>query len=264
MSSFSQYFNLTRHIKNWPLYFKRKFVDKQASVQFVTRGVPVKFEVPRDLYGVFKEIFLQDFYDVDHLVKLVPENAVVVDVGANAGYFSMLMLSKIKGARIYAFEPVDKNYLLFNRNKEFNQRLASQLHLYKKALTGSITGKIDFYVDTSENNNSVIGSIYNDFSSDNNSIQQSEAISLTDFMTSEKLSRIDLLKLDCEGSEYPILYETPSSTWNNIHALAIEVHDMDDEKRNMRTLDAFLKTLNYKTSFFKTENNCFSLLAWKN
>jgi FkbM family methyltransferase len=264
MSSFSEYVTLSKHIKNWPVYFKRKLINKHAPVQFITKGVPVTFEVPRELYGVFKEIFLQDFYKVDNLVKFIPENAVVVDVGANAGYFSMFILSKIKGAKIYAFEPVDKNFNLFNKNKSFNQKLVGQLHLFKKALTGSVTGKIDFFVDNSENNNSVIGSIYGDFSRDNNAVQQSDAISLIDFMKSENINRIDLLKLDCEGSEYPILYETPASVWNNINTLAIEVHDMDDEKRNLNELDRYLKSLNYKTSFFKTENNCSSLLAWKN
>lgn len=264
MASLAQFFNLTRHIKNWPLHFQRKFRKNKGPVQFLTTGVPVKFEVPDELYTVFKEIFVQDFYKIDELLPFVPENAVVVDVGANAGYFSMLILSKVKGAKIYAFEPVEKNFVLLNRNKNFNTALAARIHGFKKALTGSVTGTIDFFVDNSEKKDSVIGSIYNDFSNQNNDRQQAEAISLADFMRTEQINKIDLLKLDCEGSEYPILYETPAEMFDKIEALTIEVHDMDKEQRNLESLNAFLKKHNYHTEYFLAPNDCYSLFARKN
>jgi hypothetical protein len=94
-------------------------------------------------------------------------------------------------------------------------------------------------------------------------VHQAEAISLSDFVRNEQLHKIDLLKLDCEGSEYPILYETPSEVLQRVNALTIEVHDLDSERRNIQSLDSFLKSQNYQTSYFKTQSNCYSLFARK-
>lgn len=262
MASFAQYLNLIKHIQNWPLYFKRKFKNQNAPVQFITKGIPVEFEVPRKMYGVFKEIFLQDFYKIDNLLKFLPEKAVILDVGANVGYFSMIILSKIKEVKIFAFEPVEHNYSLFLKNIELNKNVSQQVLLIKKVLTGSITGKVDLHMDNSINNNAAVASIYKDFSSQNTHLQQSDAVSLTEFLQSKNIESVDLLKLDCEGSEYPILYETPAYVLNKVKALAIEVHNLDEETRNLRTLVSFLKGRNYSTQFIR-ENTCYSLFAHK-
>ena len=39
------------------------------------------------LNGHFKEIFMEDFYEADKLMKKLPPNPLVIDVGANAGFF---------------------------------------------------------------------------------------------------------------------------------------------------------------------------------
>ena len=67
---------------------------------FVTRPNPVKFDVPESLYQVFKEIFMEDFYNVDKLIQKLPPNPLVIDVGANAGFFNVLLFSKIKNAGV--------------------------------------------------------------------------------------------------------------------------------------------------------------------
>ena len=102
-SSFGRYRNLIRHIQNWPTYFSKKSSSAFSPARFTTRGAPLIFDVPtRELYLVFKEIFLSDFYSVDTWINKLPKNPVVVDVGANAGYFTTLLLSKRPDSNVFA------------------------------------------------------------------------------------------------------------------------------------------------------------------
>src|SRR5260370_1018962 len=74
----------------WPLYFTRKLRKGYEDISFVTRGNPVRLQVPSwALYQVFKEIFISDFYDIDVLLKKLPAPPMVVDIGANAGCISV-------------------------------------------------------------------------------------------------------------------------------------------------------------------------------
>ena len=78
------------------------------------------------------------------------------------------------------------------------------------------------------------------------------------------MQSIDLLKLDCEGSEYPILYESDKSIFKIIKNMAIEVHDLDTEKNNNTALKEFLKNNGYQITEKIGENECPSIFASKN
>ena len=100
-STFGRYLNLLANIRNWPRYFGQKAGGGFSPVRFVTRGQSLMFDVTsKRLYLVFKEIFLSDFYSMGSLARTLPRGAVVVDVGANAGFFSLLLLSRRPDARI--------------------------------------------------------------------------------------------------------------------------------------------------------------------
>ena len=54
------------------------------------------------------------------------------------------------------------------------------------------------------------------------------------------VSKIDLLKLDCEGAEYNILYNTPAHLFKKINCISIETHPGPDKKENKDALEKFL------------------------
>jgi hypothetical protein len=103
MSSMWMYKNLRRHIANWPLYFKRKYFKDDKPAVYKTRGTQLSMQVPDRFFHVFKEIYMEDFYGIEHLLEKIAAKPVIVDIGANVGYFSFLMASKRSGASIYAF-----------------------------------------------------------------------------------------------------------------------------------------------------------------
>ena len=240
-SSIARYQNLFRHIQNWSVYFTRKFKKGFQPITFTTKGNPLQFVVPsKALYLVFKEIFVTDFYTIDELVKPLPANPVIIDIGANAGYFNIILFAKIKEATVYAYEPIPSNYELFKKNIALNPSLQNKIHLFNKAVTGMPQQYVELFMEE-VSDNSVIASVYADFDTQNQHTLKVSAISLQEIINGNQLQRIDLVKVDCEGSEYPIIYQSPNEVWQKIQMLTIEVHNLDEEKRNVNYLQHFLQ-----------------------
>jgi FkbM family methyltransferase len=257
----AQYRNLVRNIRNWPLYFTRQLRKEFQGLSFVTRGNPMRFRVPTwALYTVFNEIFVSDFYKIDALLKKLPPRPVVLDIGANAGYFDMLLFSKIEEATVYAYEPIPSNYTLFQQNIALNPSLGKHIHLFNRAVTGIPREAIELFMET-DVANSVIASVYSDFDRQNRFTLRVPAISLGQILEECQIERFDLVKIDCEGSEYPILYETPVCCWEKINLLTVEVHDLDQDQRNVGCLSLFLKSRGYEVVSAPVHDNCHSLEA---
>ncbi len=260
-SSIGRYLNLVRFIWNWPEYFKQKRAKSFSKVRFVTRGNALAFDVPtRELYLVFKEIFMTDFYSMKKWVSLLPSKPVIVDVGANAGYFDTLLISQRGDARIFAYEPIEKNVALFTDNLALNPAFKSNVHLFHRAVTGKPVESIMLYKEA-DSDNSVTASVFPDFETHNLKSVSVRAISLSQIMSDNNLDRIDFLKLDCEGSEYPIIYDSPAEIWKKIDSIFLEVHNLDKEMRNFDALNNFLMAAGYKTSSQIARNGCYSLYA---
>lgn len=72
---------------------------------------------------IAQQIFFQGYYEYA-LSRLVIETAktggVMVDVGANIGYFSLLFASIRKSNMVYAFEPSQRNLKYLSHNVAFN------------------------------------------------------------------------------------------------------------------------------------------------
>lgn len=257
----AKYGNLIRHIRNWPVYLAQKLQKKYAEVSFVTRRNGLRFRVPSHaLYLVFKEIFLADFYDIDALLKKLPLRPVVVDIGANAGYFEMLFFSKMAEATVYAYEPIPANYALLQEHIARNPFLRNQIHVFNKAVTGTPQEAVELFMET-DTGNSVIASIYADFDRQNHFAQRVPAISLQQILEENAIERADLVKIDCEGSEYPIIYETSAACWGKMPLLTIEAHDLDANQRNAGYLSRFLENQGYEVSSELAHSNCHKLEA---
>jgi FkbM family methyltransferase len=75
---------------------------------------------------VLDKVFYNNFYRL----KVLPENAVVVDVGAHVGYFTVASI--LKGAsKVYSFEALSSNFRYLAKNTEF---FADRVQLNKSAV----------------------------------------------------------------------------------------------------------------------------------
>ena len=175
----------------------------------------------------------------------------------------MLLFSRIMEATVYAYEPVPANCALFERNLALNPSLGKNIRLFNKAVTGTPQERVELHMET-QAANSVIASVYEDFDRQNRFTLQVPAIALSDILEEHQIEHVDLLKIDCEGSEYPIIYETPASCWEKIKFLVVEVHDLDRNQRNVSHLAGCLQSHGYEVVSAPAHGNCHTLEAvWK-
>ncbi|QJW88361.1 FkbM family methyltransferase [Spirosoma taeanense] len=190
---------------------------------------------------------MADVYEIDTLVHQLPSNPVVIDIGANAGFFEALLLSKINQATIYAYEPIPANVKTFQRMLQGNPRLQHQVRLFQTAVTGLPLDKLELFAEAAENSQ-VVASRFAGFNENNTQKLDVSCVTLSAIILNNNLQSIDLLKLDCEGSEYDILYHTAPELIKRINRMVIEVHDIDEDQNNISAFNEYIQSLGYSTT----------------
>ncbi len=244
-----RYLKLFENIQNTRIYFLDK-IKKQSELIFITKPIAIKVRVPRRLLLIFKEIFMSDVYSIKELSKKLNEDSVVLDIGANVGFFSVLLLSKKPIKKIIAFEPIPVNITTLKRIISENPVLQKKLVLVEKAVTGQPMGDLTLYLDNvkelTEN-----ASVFSGFESTHAEKLIVPSISLTQIFEEYDLAHVDFVKMDCEGSEFDILYSTDHSMLKKIKHIILEVHDMDTEKNNTEYMNSFLQSMGFVTSYYR-------------
>jgi FkbM family methyltransferase len=132
---------------------------------------------------------------VTELVKsIVKPDVTVLDIGANLGYFTVLMGAM--GCRVQAFEPFPRNFELLQRNIAENKLTAVTTHrvaVHSRTCTGKL-----FYRDDEQNEN--FGSMFS------SSLEQPGHLSMdVDYVALDEylpeLGNVGFVKMDVEGAE---------------------------------------------------------------
>ncbi len=259
-SGYKRYIELFKHIANPFEYIFNRNKRKTRALQFTTRSSNIHFEVQQSLYPVFKEIFMEDVYSISSVVKELSSKPVIIDIGANAGFFDILLLSKIPAATIYAYEPLPDNIQQIQKLISANPVLQDKLFTSQVAVTGTTKQNIDLYIET-ELQSSVVASVFANFDTRNTRKISVSCITLNEIILDNNLQAIDVMKIDCEGSEYDILYNTDPSLIRRAKMLLIEVHDLDKDQNNITALNNFLKEIGYTTTHRPINQFCHALEA---
>jgi FkbM family methyltransferase len=247
---------ITNNIKNhsnWLSYYTSKYFNKnQSSFTFKLRN-KVAIKVPRRLVPTYKELFFDETYTKGFPMRIeLNEEANIIDIGANVGYFSLFMGAMFPKANIYAFEPMPMNFALLQQYKNENPKL--NLIINNQAISKNI-GAITLNYNANDSY-STAASIHD--THDQKDTIEVNTTTLEHFIKENSLAKIDFLKLDCEGSEYDILYNCPDEILNHIQYLAIETHDGHAENENSASLITFLKKHQFKINVLRSK-----IWAWK-
>jgi FkbM family methyltransferase len=164
---------------------------------------------------LFYEIFSLNMYNV------VPEeikDATVIDIGGNHGIFSMFSI--VHGAKqCYCIEPDKTNYQILLKNIEaFPNITPFNLAVSKPGLKQAHIMFDNCFCQVYEEGE---GELVN-------------CISLEEFIENEiPFSNNDLvLKIDCEGSEYDIIFPCPIGTLRRFKYIYAEVHNEMHSNKN--------------------------------
>jgi len=143
-----------------------------------------------DLYK-FQQIFLENQYQYD----LNTDKPLIVDVGANKGYYVIWADAYYNDASFICFEPIEENLFQLKEVLALNNIKA---RIYSLAFTEEV-GKVTLHINPKNDGGH---SLYKTFGGDIS--REVETVNLT-WLAREVKDKINLLKLDCEGCEANVL-----------------------------------------------------------
>jgi hypothetical protein len=79
--------------------------------------------------------------------------------------------------------------------------------------------------------------------------QKIQTTTLERIFNKNRIEKCDLLKMDCEGSEFKIIYNAPKELFKKIDQIYLEYHDWTEDGKSSE-LKQYLKQLGYKVQQF--------------
>jgi len=132
--------------------------------------------------------------DVNMILQLIPEGGVVFDIGANMGWYSLLISRNFKDCQIHAFEPVPGTYSYLEQNIKLNELTNVVSHRFGLS---SESKDLTFYFYPEGSGNA---SSKNLSDRDDVKLISCHVERLDDFVTENDLC-VDFIKCDVEGAE---------------------------------------------------------------
>lgn len=143
------------------------------------------------------------FYEV---LKYIPENAIMIELGSYWAYYSLWFASHIKNAKNYLIEPDPRRLEIGKRNFELNNKTG----IFKRGFVGKMK----------DNEPDITGT---------------EWISIDDFIEREGIKHVNILHADIQGAETEML-ETTIQHLDIIDYFFISTHS---DKNHLPCLDFF-------------------------
>ncbi|MEP6582921.1 MAG: FkbM family methyltransferase [Ginsengibacter sp.] len=173
--------------------------DKNISLEFNKK---LKLDLSKKDVG-HQSIIFNGYYELEltkAILKLGAIGGLMIDVGANYGYFSCLWASQNSVNEVIAFEasPVNIQPLTNNVNKN---GLSGAITIIPNAV-GKEKGKLKFDLGNKSQQTGWGGLTINS----NSSSIEVEVDTLDNYADNNNISKIDVLKIDTEGADTWVLY----------------------------------------------------------
>ncbi|MDY7022483.1 MAG: FkbM family methyltransferase, partial [Cyanobacteriota bacterium] len=200
---------------------------------------------------LYQELFVDQVY-LKHGIVL-KDGDCVVDVGANIGLFTLFAQQNCPNGSIYSFEPaphafdqLQRNAALYCKNTIlFNCGLSSENRLETFTFYPNSSVFSSFSADSEADEKAIRAVILNMLQQQSSlgeddieafadeflsgrlerETYQAQLRTLSSVIEEYNIERIDLLKLDAEKSELPVLQGIKDEHWPKIQQIVVEVHD---------------------------------------
>lgn len=217
------------------LRLRRRFADYGRRAR--TARI-LNYKVAGFSYSALDFLFREVFLSGEYFFETSSSVPVIVDCGANIGMSVLYFKHLFPDSRIVAFEPNPNAFRLLQRNVEANG--LRNVELYDVALSDR-DGDISFFISTDPG--TLLGSTRSDYGGsvelNGGSVElKARAERLSGYF--RRLERIDLVKIDVEGSELKIIDELiEASALRQADQYIIEYHHRIN--RDASALGAFLR-----------------------
>lgn len=170
------------------------------------------------------------------------KNDIVVDIGANTGYYTLRLSSRIgENGKIIAIEPDPETFDVLKENCKLNN--ISNVDTYNIAISDS-NGEMIFRQSMSHSGTSSL------YINSNKKLEVNEMVVKTttlDELFDNKFKEITWVKIDVEGAELAVL-RGASNTLGKIKNIIIEVHEhiLKENNENSEEIVKILKEHGFK------------------
>jgi len=202
---------------------------------------------PNDKSGIgsINEIINSNDYILNNFRS--QENKVFIDIGANIGVATLIMAKLNPKSTVYAFEPYTKVYDILKKNVELNN--LNNVKIFNIGLSNKTSDNIKLNIF---NKWSGASSMYADdttfqsFYDNDVSHTYVSCLSFDKMLEINNINEIYLLKIDCEGAEYDIIYDSEKVKNKIVKNMVGEFHDL---KYNKTPRNECNKLLDYSKQY---------------
>jgi FkbM family methyltransferase len=218
----------------------------------VIRSVRRLFATAPQLYLATLKLLRRGSFEKRLYISILRKGDVVIDAGANVGYFTMLF-SDLVGPRgcVHAFEPVPATFGLLSENvRQFPYYTNVCLNC---AALGDSDKKTKVFLPNGDHGQAALV-YHNDGSWRNAQVTPIDIEMIRLDQYAKCLDKIDLLKCDVEGAELLILRGAESSLWRFRPKIFLEVDERWTSSFGWMREDVirFLRGIGYKY-FYRVE-----------
>ncbi|WP_437670500.1 FkbM family methyltransferase [Sorangium sp. So ce131] len=235
---------------------------RRAELQYrLPNGIEINHQNEGETRHFYEDIFEHRSY-VKHGIR-IPKDAIVFDVGANIGLFTLFTHTEAPDARIYSFEPAPPLFAILSRNVErnrvraelFNIGLSNDVREASFTFYPNSSGMSSFHADEAEEKHNLRAIIENQrrigvAGVDQVAAHQDELLDvrfeaqtftaklrrLSDIIRERGVPRIDLLKVDVQKCELEVLEGIDAGDFPKIAQIVLEVHDIEGRVDRVKAL----------------------------
>jgi FkbM family methyltransferase len=176
--------------------------------------------------GCIREIVTNNDYILENFVN--NSNKHFIDIGANCGVATIILAKQNPLSIIYSFEP-DRQLFKVLQNNIIKNNLTN-VKAFNMAVSKYGVNKLTLCLDPRYSGGNTTYSNIDTFKTfhNNSNISSYEVncISLDEVINENNITEIELLKIDCEGAEYDILYTSAFLRNKCIKNMVGEFHNL--------------------------------------
>jgi len=183
--------------------------------------------------------------EVRFLESIIRAGSKVIDVGANIGITTITIGREIgKDGKVYCFEPVPDYFRILQQNLSFNR--IENAEAFPLALSDR-TGKTEFYLK--ELSSGIV------FEKGARQIRVN-TVTVDGFLHQHQVEGIDVINMDCEGSEFLVLRGAQQTLQKNKVQLFCEIHHdfLHQLGQSVQQIVKYLEELRYKVHSVSLDN----------
>jgi FkbM family methyltransferase len=244
---------LIGNLENWREALTAELRHTPLSQVRLRSGVVLECPHTIDLAFLFHETWVRRIYSPPGYE--IGPGETIIDIGANIGVFATFAATRAAGVRVFSYEPFPENVKWLRNN--INKSGLTNVQVFQQAVSGN-TGLRYLQVNS---DNWIVHSLFGETTTTQPGLQI-DSVSFDDIMSKEHIDRCDLLKLDCEGSEYEILQRCAPETLKRVRRIVGEYHEGPHIGGTGEQLCRFLESRSFRIDNFKRDDGFGVLSAY--